>query len=51
LWSAGAVLKGMRSETVYRQITLAVIWFLKVDLPDDGGGDRHRNMLECSLIL
>jgi len=41
----------MRSETVYRQSKVVVIWYVKVDLPDDNGDGRHRNKLEFSLIL
>jgi hypothetical protein len=29
----------------------AVIWFVGVEFSDDGGGGRHRNRLEFSLIL
>jgi hypothetical protein len=28
-----------------------VFWFVEIDFPDDDGGDRHRNMLQCNLIL
>ena len=33
-----------------RQLKIAVVWFMQVDFPDDGGS-HHRNTFECRLIV